>query len=286
MLTGNNIELTYLFPILDLDNPYGTQFSQPIINVSDEPSFSPDANWTETGAFDVDFDAESFQVQFTRGGSNGWTKLGFNGFVFEDIDDSIPRIVGASIDPESIVGDIPDGIGFSVLEDGDALALNWVADKSVDSRYTPFSTFVVNLEFESEPEAPPFEFVVKPGEIDEITRINTASKGVTPFALLGGEGFDASQVDKTSIRVFDSEILEDPIINGVGINAKKKGLHYSIEDINGDGIDDFVFKVSTVEFSEKIESLGETELFVHGQYGNDEEGFEAFVVGGATADIF
>ena len=103
--------------------------------------------------------------------------------------------------------------------------------------------------------------------------------------MLGGEAFEASQVDPTSIRVLDSEILEDPIL-GAGINAKEKGLRYSIEDINGDSIDDFVFKVSTVEFSEKIESLGMTELFVHGQYGNAEEGFEAFVVGGTTADIF
>ena len=175
---------------------------------------------------------------------------------------------------------------LSIEDNGDTLAWNATENPLVYSGFSAGTTLKINLEFE--PDLVEFDFAVKPdpeGEEGDIPKINSSSKGVTPFALLGGEDFDATQVDANSIRVFDSEILADPIL-GAGINAKKEGLHYSIEDINGDSIDDFVFKVSTVEFSEKIDSLGMTELFVHGQYGNAEEGFEAFVVGGTTADIF
>ena len=278
-LEGQDIFVSYRYPTFE--SVYSTQPSPSTVTVVDEEEFVVDTSIFD-GGIELDFDASSIEVRFPNGGQFGVRD--FNGFVFKDIGSSIPEIVGAEFG--SLLG-LPQGMSLSIEDNGDTVAWNATENPLVRPSVEAGATLKINLEFE--PDLVEFDFAVKPdpeGEEGDIPKINSSSKGVTPFALLGGEDFDATQVDANSIRVFDSEILEDPIINGVGINAKKKGLHYSIEDINEDGIDDFVFKVSTVEFSEKIESLGETELFVHGQYGNAEEGFEAFVVGGATADIF
>ena len=86
--------------------------------------------------------------------------------------------------------------------------------------------------------------MVKPGD-DEIPSLNTKSKGVTPMALYGDDDFDASLVNPASILV-SSDC--DELLGGEGaqVNMKRnRKYHYSLDDINNDGFDDFVFKVKT-----------------------------------------
>ena len=108
----------------------------------------------------------------------------------------------------------------------------------------------IKLEFEEiEPEPLNFELQVKPGDDEEDLIINSKSKGVTPFVLLGtSSDFDPTAINPSGLIVNNSL---DMITEGASIMTRGKGdkerLQYAIEDVNEDGIDDFVFKVSTPE---------------------------------------
>jgi len=79
----------------------------------------------------------------------------------------------------------------------------------------------------------PITIDVKPGS--HINPINLGSRGTTPVALLGTEVFDVTTVDVTTVRFAGAPIRTKP--NGT--------LHYSYEDVNGDGILDLMMHFST-----------------------------------------
>ena len=124
-----------------------------------------------------------------------------------------------------------------------------------------------------------FNFDVKPGD-DDIPSLNTKSKGVTPMALYGGEDFDASLVDPASILVSSDY---DELIGGedAQVNMKRnRKYHYSLEDINNDGFDDFVFKVKTQDLVNYVSPGEENQIFVSGALDGD-----AFEATGAYLDV-
>jgi hypothetical protein len=75
---------------------------------------------------------------------------------------------------------------------------------------------------------------VKPGD-DGPSPINLKSKGKVPVAILSTETFDATTLDVESI-----------VFAGANVNRKNNGnLHYSFEDVNGDGLLDLVLHFNT-----------------------------------------
>jgi hypothetical protein len=78
---------------------------------------------------------------------------------------------------------------------------------------------------------------LKPG--DSPNCINPISKGVVPFALLGGS-VDVTTIDRTSV-----EIDDDTNAGTAGVEPVKS----SIDDINGDGIIDLIVHFRTQELN-------------------------------------
>ena len=74
----------------------------------------------------------------------------------------------------------------------------------------------------------------------------------------------------------------DTPLTSTNVNLIKQA---SIEDVNGDMINDLSFKVYTEDLKQFV-GLGETELFIHGMYGNETDGFVPFVIGETFANIF
>ena len=90
---------------------------------------------------------------------------------------------------------------------------------------------------------------VKPGNGDEVDPINLGSQGTTPVAILSTETFDATTLNIASLR-----------FAGASVNIKKNGqLHYSIEDVNGDGATDVMLHFPTKDL-ELTESSTEAAL--------------------------
>lgn len=71
---------------------------------------------------------------------------------------------------------------------------------------------------------------IKPGS--EINSINPRSKGVIPVALLTTDNFDAMSVDPATVEFGANGIRTSP-------------AHYAVEDINDDGMDDYIFHFRT-----------------------------------------
>lgn len=71
---------------------------------------------------------------------------------------------------------------------------------------------------------------IKPGS--DINSINPRSKGVIPVALLSTDSFDAMTVDPETVRFGANGVQTSP-------------AHYAMEDINEDGMDDYIFHFRT-----------------------------------------
>jgi hypothetical protein len=79
----------------------------------------------------------------------------------------------------------------------------------------------------------PISIDIKPGS--DVNPINLGSRGTTPVAILGTEVFDVTTVDVSSI-----------LFAGAPVRTKRNGtLHYSYEDVNGDGRLDLVMHFET-----------------------------------------
>jgi hypothetical protein len=81
--------------------------------------------------------------------------------------------------------------------------------------------------------------------------ITAKSYGIVEVAILGSASFDASQVDPTTVTVSWPSIPSHP----------KKGLFFSLEDVNFDGHDDLLLQVSVQDLGlvlddTEIELLG------------------------------
>ena len=79
----------------------------------------------------------------------------------------------------------------------------------------------------------PVTINIKPDSSDN--SINLGSNGVVPVAILSSVTFDATQVDPLSIRLASAPVK----LKGKGTTM------YTIEDYNGDGLNDLVVKVET-----------------------------------------
>ncbi|MBC2715124.1 MAG: family 16 glycosylhydrolase [Desulfobacteraceae bacterium] len=71
---------------------------------------------------------------------------------------------------------------------------------------------------------------IKPGS--ETNSINPRSRGVIPVALLSTDSFDAMSVDPETVKFGANDIHTSP-------------AHYAVEDINDDGMDDYIFHFRT-----------------------------------------
>ena len=105
---------------------------------------------------------------------------------------------------------------------------------------------------------------VKPGS--STNPINVGSNGTFPVAILGSEDFDVTTVDVASI------LLGDGSSSGTGVAVKKNGsLHYSIEDVDGDGDMDLMMHFSTQAMVANGDlSSTSTSLSVSGETNDDE----------------
>ena len=83
---------------------------------------------------------------------------------------------------------------------------------------------------------PPVDIDIKPGS--DPNCFNNDSHGVIPVAILGSADFDANQVDSETVQM-----------EGLSVAAKGKSnkLLASMEDVNGDCIDDLVVKIEDVD---------------------------------------
>ncbi len=68
-----------------------------------------------------------------------------------------------------------------------------------------------------------------------LNSINLGSKGVTPVAILSSQGFDATEVDPSTIELAGAE---------VAVRGKGKFLAHK-EDVDGDGLADLLVQVET-----------------------------------------
>ena len=87
------------------------------------------------------------------------------------------------------------------------------------------------------PQKIPVGIDIKPGS--DPNSINLGSNGVVPVAILSSAEFDATTVDPGTVE-----------LAGAGVAVKGKGdkLHASVEDVNGDGLNDLSLKISTQNF--------------------------------------
>ncbi len=76
----------------------------------------------------------------------------------------------------------------------------------------------------------PVSIDIKPGSITN--SINPRSRGVIPVALLSTDTFDAMMVDPATVKFGANGISTSP-------------AHFAIEDINHDGMDDYIFQFRT-----------------------------------------
>ena len=129
------------------------------------------------------------------------------------------------------------------------------------------NTLVINVDFSSAPTTLKVPIDIKPGS--DPNSINLCSKGVITVAILStfDPAFDATQVLGSSIE-----------FAGQGIPLKKKGtLWASEEDVNNDGLDDYVFHIEV----ENLSGLaGETEATLTGELadGTPIEGTDAVTI--------
>jgi len=79
---------------------------------------------------------------------------------------------------------------------------------------------------------------IKPGS--DPNSINLKSKGKVPVAILSSEVFDATTVDPSTVKLADAQ---------VAVKGKKGKLMASVEDVNGDGLDDLVLHFNTQELN-------------------------------------
>lgn len=273
-MSGKQLRVQHLFPFYDNlssfhDNKF-EYFSSSVVTVVDEEEFVPEySNYR----YSIDIDDSSVRVRFND--DWGWSRVDFNGFGLHDLNSEISDFEVK--DFRVINGDVPDGMGvsgISPLEGSDVFLWDFTQDKSANSGNSNGAEFIIDFK-----DPVLFNFDVKPGD-DEIPSLNTKSRGVTPMALYGGEDFDASLVDPASILVSSDY---DELIGGVGaqVRTKKNGkYHYSLEDINNDGFDDFVFKVKTQDLVNYVSPGEENQIFVSGALDGD-----AFAATGAYLDV-
>ena len=104
----------------------------------------------------------------------------------------------------------------------------------------------------------PVDLDVKPGS--STNPVNIGAGGKIPVAILGSDDLDVTTIDVTSI------LLGDGSSTGTGIAVKNNGsLHYSIEDVDGDGDMDLMmhFSVSAMVANGDLSSTS-TSLIVSG----------------------
>ena len=277
-MSGKQLRVQHIFPDYDdtlsfTNNRVDRNFST-IVNVVDEEDFVPD--YTYLSLYSVDIDDSRVTVRFINDAT--WAAADINGFGLHDINSEISDF---SVDDVRVISeDVPDGMEVytdaSPLEGSDVFLWNFVDDLSADSSFSNGSEFIIDFVSEDPVLS---NFAVKPGD-DEIPSLSTKSKGVTPMALYGSEDFDAMSVDPTSILVSSDY---DELIGGDGAEvAMKKNdkCQYSLEDINDDGFDDFVFKVNTQDLVNYLTPGEENELFVVGDLNGD-----SFAASGAYLDV-
>ena len=79
---------------------------------------------------------------------------------------------------------------------------------------------------------------IKPGS--DPNSINLGANGVVPVAILSSTEFDATQVDPETVTLAGA---------GVAVIGKGNKFLASVEDVNGDGLNDLVLKVETENFN-------------------------------------
>ncbi|HXR25617.1 MAG TPA: LamG domain-containing protein [Candidatus Binataceae bacterium] len=98
--------------------------------------------------------------------------------------------------------------------------------------------------------------------------INQSSSGVIPVAILSSASFDATQVDPASVSLAGARVK---------MIGKSDKYSCSIQDVNGDGLNDLLCQVSTAQFMiEPGDSTAELEAQTFG--GQPIEGQEAITI--------
>ena len=105
------------------------------------------------------------------------------------------------------------------------------------------------------PDFIPVDIDIKPG--NDANCIHHNGKGVIPVAILGEPGFDARQIDPSTLRLNDMGVKSNP----------QRGLQAHIADVNDDGFKDMV-----VQFDDAIGAFqkDDTEAELLGQLFNGE----------------
>jgi probable HAF family extracellular repeat protein len=86
----------------------------------------------------------------------------------------------------------------------------------------------------------PVEIDIKPGS--DPNSINLNAKGVLPVAIFSAEDFDALSIDEATVGLGDPELILDGATPVAPIRS-------SIEDVDGDGLDDLVLHFSVADFT-------------------------------------
>ena len=108
---------------------------------------------------------------------------------------------------------------------------------------------------------------IKPPAIAPVP-INQSSSGVIPVAILSSGTFDATQIDPSSVSLAGARVK---------MIGKSSKYSCSIQDVNGDGLNDLLCQVSTAQFMiEPGDSTAELEAQASG--GQPIQGHEAITI--------
>ncbi len=108
---------------------------------------------------------------------------------------------------------------------------------------------------------------VKPGSTTN--SINLGSHGLVPVAILSDTSFDATQVDADTVELAGSS---------VAVRGKGDKLMASIKDVNGDGLDDLLIHVSTVNLDPSSLQSGVATLIGTTEDGKSIEGEDSITI--------
>jgi hypothetical protein len=119
--------------------------------------------------------------------------------------------------------------------------------KSMCGKVSSLSPFVIVEKIG--PEVINVDLDLKPGS--DTNNVNLGSKGTIPIAILSTVEFDANTVDPTTVTLAGAT---------VGVRGKSDKLMASLEDVNGDDLDDLVIHI----VNEMALTEGSTEVLLQG----------------------